>query len=495
MSVRVSTSSTALAGVMRRRPFAAAGSIPVLRRVPLLQLVAWFGAHALLGAAWKLSPTLGLAHGLCTAGAAVLAGVRGNPTTVAGVALYVGASEIIWRMSKAPLPHLLGMYLVILLCSLAALRRRRLPPPTAWLYFLPLVPSAWFTFAGVADLDRARQLVAFNLAGPAALFAVLWFCHTVRGRIDLWRTAAMGGGPVAATSAAILLGILRAEEIRFTTESNFATSGGFGPNQVASVLSLGLLLLAGYAWLRGRGHAKPLAWVLIAALAVQTLLTFSRAGVAMVLGALVGMGVLLLKRRELRVAVVVSALGVWGFSHWLLVPVLDDVTQGAFVARYTSPDVSSRDVIAKTDLQLFRENPTLGVGPGMGSQFRAERMGQSIAAHTEFTRVLAEHGLLGAVSLLTLIALTLRSVLRADNTPRRAWVLGMFTWAWLYWAVNAFRTAMPATAIMLALLILAGQAARARGSPNQVGVVSIGQPLRQTRKEGLPPGTMMAKIR
>ncbi len=440
------------------RPGWVATKVEALARpVPLVRLLLWFGGHVLLGVVWKLWPAVGLAHGLLTVAVVLLVAVRGSSTAVAGAALYVSAFEILWRMSKAPLPHLLGMYLVILVCAVAALRRRRLPPVLAWLYLVPLLPSVWLTFSSISDFERARQLVAFNLAGPVALFAVIWFAHTVRGTTNVWRTATVAGGAVAATSAAILVGIARAEEIRFTTESNFATSGGYGPNQVASVLSLGLLLLAGYQWLRGHRRAKPLVWAVLVGLAVQTLLTFSRAGVAMVLGAMVGMGLLLLKRREMRLLVLASAAVLWAVSQWVLVPVLDDVTEGAFVERYTSPNVSNRDVIAKSDLQIFRENFLIGVGPGMGTERRGELMHKNVAAHTEFTRALAEHGLLGVVSLVALIALSIQSVRRADNTPRRAWVLGMFTWAWLYFAVNAFRTAMPAAAIMLALLVLAGQ--------------------------------------
>ncbi len=449
---------TSLGGV--RQEWLALKVAAAVRPMPLVQVLLWLGGHALLGAVWKLSPVVGLAHALLTVAVVVLVAVRGSSTAVAGAVLYAGAFEILWRMSKAQVPHLLGMYLVILVCTLAALRRRRLPPVLAWLYLVPLLPSVWFTFASLSDVERARQLLAFNLAGPVALFAVIWFGHAVRGSTDVWRAATVAGGAVAATSAAILMGIARAEEIRFTTESNFAMSAGYGPNQVASVLSLGLLLLAGYEWLRGRRRSKPLVWVLLVGLAVQTLLTFSRSGVAMVLGAMVGMGLLLLKRREMRVAVVASAVGLWAFSDLVLVPVLDDVTEGAFVARYTSPDVSNRDVIAKSDLQIFRENLLAGVGPGMGTELRESFMRVKVAAHTEFTRVLAEHGLLGVISLLGLIALSVRSVRRADNTPRRAWVLGMFTWAWLYFAVNAFRTAMPAGTILLALLVLAGQTRR-----------------------------------
>ncbi len=443
------------------RPGWRAGKVAALARpLPLSRVLLWLGGHALLGVVWKLSPLVGLAHGLFTVAVVLLVAVRGSSTAVAGAVLYVSAFEVLWRMSKAPLPHLLGMYLVILVCTVAALRRRRLPPVLAWLYLVPLLPSVWLTFASITDLERARQLAAFNLAGPVALFAVIWFGHSVRGITDLWRAATVAGGAVAANSAAILVGIAQAEKIRFTTESNFATSGGYGPNQVASVLSLGLLLLAGYQWLRGHRRAKPLLWVVLVALAVQTLLTFSRAGVAMVLGAMVGMGLLLLRRREMRLLVLASAVGLWAVSNWVLVPVLDDVTQGAFVARYTSPEVSNRDVIAKSDLQIFRENLLAGVGPGMGTELRETFMRVKVAAHTEFTRVLAEHGLLGVISLLGLIALSLRSLRRADNTPRRAWVLGMFTWAWLYFAVNAFRTAMPAAAVLLALLVLAGQTPR-----------------------------------
>jgi hypothetical protein len=49
--------------------------------------------------------------------------------------------------------------------------------------------------------------------------------------------------PAVSIAALALFGILTNPDITFNTESNFATSGGFGPNQVSSMLGLGALSL------------------------------------------------------------------------------------------------------------------------------------------------------------------------------------------------------------------------------------------------------------
>ena len=55
--------------------------------------------------------------------------------------------------------------------------------------------------------------------------------------------------------------------------------------------------------------------------------------------------------------------------------------------------------ILLADLELWARNPILGVGPGMAAWGREEILDARISAHTEFSRLLAEHGLFGAAAL------------------------------------------------------------------------------------------------
>ncbi|MFZ5984792.1 MAG: O-antigen ligase family protein [Acidobacteriota bacterium] len=424
---------------------------------------AWIVLHMLLGVVLRASPLAALVHGAVVTAAALVVGATGGLPAVTRVIVYAAASQVLWRMSGAPLPHMLGMYAVIAAAGLAALRHRRRLPLVAILYFLPLLPSSVLTVLALGDAERARQLLAFNLAGPATLFAVLWLMEKRDFRLDIWKLVETGLGPLAGVATASFWYMRSLGAIQFETESNFAASGGFGPNQVASALSLGIVLLIAILWLR-QGRGRPFwIWGLLVFLTVQTLLTFSRSGIAMVLGAAATMALFLLRAPRARAAVAIFALVAWVGADRLLVPWLDSFTGGAFVARYTDPRLSNRDVIAQSDLELFLDHPLLGVGPGMGTELRESLLGQKVAAHTEFTRMLGEHGLGGLISVVALVWVTIRSVRQAPPGRPRGWACGLLAWMWLYFAVHAFRLALPTIAMLFTLAVVANRGAeRAR---------------------------------
>lgn len=410
----------------------------------------WILGHAALGVLLRAFPLAAAFHGFLSLLVGLAAAVRGRREGVAAAIGYIAASQVLWRMGQAPIPFMYGMYAAGLLAAVTALRFRERPSAEHLLYLLPLLPSMALTFAAISDAGRTRELVAFNLAGPAALFCVVWCFDRPATRAG-WRVGFAMLGPITATAAAALWHLARQEEVRFGTESNFAAAGGYGPNQVASTLSLGLVILVAYLWLGGRKAWRPLTLGLLSFLTVETLLTFSRSGMAMALGAAAAMAMVLLQKPGARIAVLLSAVLLWAGARWVLIPRLETFTGGAFTARYTDPRLSNRDQIALSDLQLFLSHPILGVGPGMGTELRQSMLGVKVAAHTEFTRILAEHGLAGVVSLFALLWTSWRIFGRWGGSANRGWALGMLAWAWLYFSVNAFRTMMPATALMLAL--------------------------------------------
>ena len=59
------------------------------------------------------------------------------------------------------------------------------------------------------------------------------------------------------------------------------------------------------------------------------------------------------------------------------------------------------------DLEIFKDNFLMGVGPGVARELRW-RYGYAIeiGAHSEFTRMLSEHGLFGLISLLSILILS-----------------------------------------------------------------------------------------
>jgi len=75
-------------------------------------------------------------------------------------------------------------------------------------------------------------------------------------------------------------------------------------------------------------------------------------------------------------------------------------------------DLTGRAKIYKIDLNIFYDHFFIGVGPGQAAKLREiYGYGKMVASHTEYSRMLAEHGLLGLVSLLIFIGVSITHLL------------------------------------------------------------------------------------
>jgi hypothetical protein len=172
----------------------------------------------------------------------------------------------------------------------------------------------------------------------------------------------------------------------------------------------------------------------------QGVFTFSRGGLYDLAGAalcilFVALGERSLRWKVLRGALIMTALSLVVFAC------LNSITDGALSDRFSSTDSTGRNEIAAGDLDLFYDNPLAGVGPGM-AQYTRE--GKGASAHTEFSRMLAEHGVLGLAALGILIALILSAVSKAPTVWGRAISLSLTAFAALAMTNTAMRITAPA---------------------------------------------------
>jgi O-antigen ligase len=123
----------------------------------------------------------------------------------------------------------------------------------------------------------------------------------------------------------------------------------------------------------------------------------------------------------------------------LVLPFLDNFTSGKLSARFETIETTGRTEIAESDLRMWERNPFLGVGIGM-SMFRETGWK---AAHTEFTRLVAEHGVLGLFALLFLLFAGWRRLKTTPRTEDKAMIAGMLGWSMLFMADKAMRLAAP----------------------------------------------------
>lgn len=416
--------------------------------MPLSRQV-WLGAflvaHAPLGVLIRIVPAIGILHQLACFSLGVGLAAIGRVRKATHVIAYIAGCEVLWRMTRSSIAWEFGKYAISAICVVGMLRvkvKRNIGLPVA--YFALLLPSAILTFTGGDSAEEARQLISFNLSGPMCLMLCVLFFSNIRiTQIDLRRMYFAIIGAAIGIAAVAYYSIRSVLEIEFINGSNRVMSGGFGPNQVSAILGLGVLfslLLLFEKGLPWRLRA-PLIGISVV-LAVQAALTFSRGGLVLAFAALFGALLYLIRNRRTRVTLVIVGVLLAGVGKFVVIPRLEAFTKGKLSQRYTNIDSSGRTVIAGFDLEIFEDHPFVGVGPGMADDIRKD-LGHFGAAHTEFTRVLAEHGILGLISELIMFLLMWRIFRATRLVSSRAAVVALLIWSLLFLLINAMRLAAP----------------------------------------------------
>ncbi|MCC6972730.1 MAG: O-antigen ligase family protein [Anaerolineae bacterium] len=423
-------------------------------------LLLFLGAHILLGVLADSSSMVSTAHGLIIFGIGLYWAATNAPLhKLAYICAYITGIEVLWRMTGATsfgVFHEAGKYYVIFITGLALFRMRvRTIPALPFFYILLLVPAILVTL-GMTSAAEARDQISSNFSGPFAIFICAVFfsqAHLSRQQMRTALLALVAG--VVSVAAVATYSTITAANITWTTESNFTTSGGFGPNQVSSVLGLGAFA----AWfLISHLERDRLLRIILTVLGVwflgQALLTFSRGGVYNALIPIVVLTLLkaIRERRQIgSLALPVLAALVLVF---VLLPQLDTLTEGMLGTRYNKGDLTGRDQIIQLDIQIFLDNP-LGVGVGMARDYRVLLADYNTAAHTEYSRLLAEHGILGLFALVLLILMTATNVFRSWHQPlAQSLTLGLCSWALIQFIHAATRIVAPSFCIGLTFATL-----------------------------------------
>lgn len=424
------------------------------REDPLLtfKALAFLAAHIPLSVAIRASPLVSTGHALATIGLGLFFALKDrNPNRAIPLMGYIVGAEILWRGTGAKILWESGKYSICLMAIILIFRfsLQGRVPKTPLIYFALLVPS----IAVMPDIDR--QMIAKNLSGPFALAVCVSLFSSLRLSQTVFRNLCFAMvAPILGLAAISTFSTFSATDLHFTGSTKI-TSAGIGPNQVSAALGLGAVFALFYAFIERK--RKILYWALIVValwLLGQSVLTFSRGGLANCLGALAVGGFFLLGDRRSRGGAVVRGALAGAVGLYLLFPALDAMTGGNLGKRFSDPSLTGRDRIIQGDLLAFRENPILGVGPGYAAEYH-EIFFRLSSAHTEYTRMLAEHGSLGLLSLLLLIGMSVKILAKKAPPLTRAFRATMIAWALLYLFHSATRLAAPsftfglATALML----------------------------------------------
>lgn len=354
-----------------------------------------------------------------------------TPRRVVYVAAYIVGAEVLWRMTGAGIYWEYGKYASILLLALAMFRWPIKIYPLPLLYFMLLVPGIALTVGAMPDLAAARDAVSFNLSGPLALaIAAVFFQGYTFSRSHFRDLLLVMLIPIIGIGFRVLYGILAAGEINFSLNSNFTASGGFGPNQVSAILGLGALLCLIYMLLdSGSLFRRLVLGGMMVWLIVQSMLTYSRGGVFnFLLAAPTAAWFLAGSQRHRRRSLALGLTFLLALA-FVMFPYLNDWTGGTLALRFQDTDLTGRDEIISTQLQIWLNNPLQGVGPGVSDDASIAFFGRSIASHTEFSRLLAEHGVFGLMALALILLVPLRRFFRAEGIVSRGLLLALTIWS------------------------------------------------------------------
>lgn len=375
---------------------------------------------------------------------------------------YVVGAEVFLRMTGGSLLYEASKYMVILfaLMGVFTIKMRKQPIPYI-LYILLLIPGILVAGFNMTSQTNIRTAIAFNLSGPVCLGIVSIFCYKRKiSYQNIHKVLLYMALPLVSTAAYLFVFTPDIRETITGTGSNYAASGGFGPNQVATVLGLGMFVFAArFFMLSPSLFLKIVNGFLLAVMSFRAIVTFSRGGVitalimiaAFVYFYFVKVNVKA-KFRISRTVFIVIGLGmiIWAYSSLQ--------TGGLIENRYANEDALGREKADITtgrsdlisfELEEFFKNPVLGVGVGKIKELRLKEEGLLAASHNEMSRILSEHGLFGLTALLILLFAPL--FIRLKNKSNIFFYSCYFFW---FLTINhsSMRIAAPAFVYGLCLL-------------------------------------------
>lgn len=385
---------------------------------------------------------------------------RNNEVLIA--AAYVVGSEVFLRMTGGNPLYEISKYgvmsFILMGMYYSGFSKGAVP---YWIFLLLLVPGIVMS-AFVLNFDtNIRNAIAFNISGPVCLGLASLYTFKRKIALEEINTILLSMGlPIVTCMVYLSLYTPNVQEVITGTESNFQTSGGYGPNQVATVLGLGMFIFFSRLIMDSKTKFQIIINLIIALnITYRGMVTFSRGG--MITGFL--MIVLLVvflyfksnytgkvKLNYIIMLLVFAMLGTWAYTSFQTGGLIDKryANQDA-AGRVKASQFTGREDVAQNEINTFLKNPVFGVGVGKGAEVREDETGMQVLSHDEITRMLAEHGALGIVGLLILFFTPL--VLYLENKFNMFLLCFVAFW---FLTINhaAMRTAAPAFVYSLSLL-------------------------------------------
>lgn len=375
---------------------------------------------------------------------------------------YIVSVEVLLRMTDGMLLNEFGKYSIMIFMFLGMVFSGFYKSSWVyWIFLLFLIPGIILASITSDFNVDVRKTIAFNISGPVCLGISTIYCFQRKITFDRLKGVITAFSlPLISLLVYLYLYSPSVKDVITGTQSNFETSGGFGPNQVSTILGLGVFVFFVQLLLNSQSRLFQMinaGFVMV--FAFRGIVTFSRGGILTTIVMIFLLLIVLYFQANFntkpKIGLIIlcsflAGLGVWGYSSLQ--------TGGLINKRYANEDalgrekkskLSGRETLMASELQMFWDNPVLGVGVGRNKEIREKETGIVSASHNEITRMLAEHGLFGLIDLMILLFAPLFLFV---NNRQNILALSFFVF-WLL-TINhaAMRLAAPAFVYALSLL-------------------------------------------
>jgi len=308
-----------------------------------------------------------------------------------------------------------------------------------------------------------RIAIAFNLTGPIVLYiSAFYFYRRYISRKKLLEGLFFMILPIFSMISYMYFRTPDLKEIVFRGSANFATSGGFGPNQVATIIGVGMFILALFLFINKKLSGYQIIDVFFMIyFTYRGLLTFSRGGIFTgVIAFFIFVFFVFLNNKNIIITVAkyfgisfVGLIAIWLYTSGVTGGMLDNRYTGKSSSGVQKEDVTSGRIdIILNQFESFAESPWFGIGVGNGKYKRIESDEHITAAsHNEITRLIEEHGLMGIIILLILLTVPLVNFISSNNY-QRAFIISFYALWFLTIGHSGMRIAFPGFIYGLSLI-------------------------------------------
>jgi hypothetical protein len=386
---------------------------------------------------------------------------RNNEALMA--AAYISGAEVFFRMTDGMVFYETGKYSVILFMAIGMFFKGTSSKTVPfWTYLLFLFPGVLVASISGSYEIEFRKLIAFNLSGPVTVGVTALYCYYKKiKRKDFERVIVMLLMPLLAQMFYLYLYTPTLKEGLISLSGNYAATGGYGPNQISTVLGMGAFLLVTRLFTIKNKFVNFLDIILLGMMGYRAVITFSRGGVFTAIICMIAFIILFyykqnsreMGRANSKIFMLFTALVlIWFYSSFKTFGLIENRYSNRNAAGELKRDITTGRVeLVETELHAFYYNPLIGIGVGRGREYREENLGIEINTHNEISRMLSEHGMLGVFALLILIFVPIVFWTKFKNNY---YFLAFMAFWFLTINHSAMRIALPAFVYGLALLYI-----------------------------------------